>query len=136
MAGLFAGKTVLGDMLNKQHANTLRGDIDKQNTKRAMIVESYKNTYYFRMRLIDDDGSPITKPIRLVGETSSLAELGEPNELVGKEVIIFYKGNSVNRGVAYLMGAPGATIPSEVQEVEFANKLDVAGISFAPPIPA
>lgn len=135
MAGPYAGKTVLGDNLNKAHGNNLRGNISAYKFKRAIIKESYQNTYFFYMQLVDTDGTPITKPIRLVGENHYLAMIGEPSEFIGKEVIITYRGTSVNRGTAQLMGSAGATITSEIQESEFANKLEIQGTSFAPPVP-
>ena len=135
MAGQFGGHTVIGDTLNKQQQTILRGNIDKQNIKRAIIKRSYKNTYFFIMKLIDDPGAPLTRPIRLLGENHILAEVGEPDEFIGKEVLITYKGNSVNRGSAQLLGSPGATVATEIHEVEFANRLDIEGTSFAPPIP-
>lgn len=135
MAGPYGGHTILGDTLNKQQQTAIRGNIDKQNVRRAIIKKSYNNTYFFIMKLVDDPGAPLTKPIRLIGENHYLAQIGEPNEFVGKEVLIIYKGNSVNRGRAQLIGDFGATMATEVHNVEMANKLEVEGTSFAPPIP-
>jgi len=136
MSKIYGGHTILGDNLNKAHGESLRGRIDDYKEKKAIIKESYKNTYFFYFTVFEKDGSSfITKPIRLMGTNDTLAFSGEPNDLIGQEVVISYRGTSINRGTAKLSGTTGATIASEVHDTEFANKLEVQGVSFAPPIP-
>lgn len=136
MSKIYGGHTVLGDNLNNAHGKSLRGKIDEYKEKKAIIKASYKNTYFFYLTVFNKDGTTFTtKPIRLLGSNDYLAMIGEPNELIGHEVIIGYRGSSINRGVAKLSGTAGATVASEVQDAEMSNRLEVQGTSFAPPVP-
>lgn len=134
MAGPYGGNTVMGDMLNKQHSAVLRGNLDRYNRRRARIKRSYNGTYFFFLDPVDKDGTPISKPIRVTGDPTELAAMyGEPDEMIGMEVEVTYRGPSINRGRARVLGPSGGTMATEIHDVEHSNKLERQGTSFAPP---
>lgn len=133
MARSFGGHSQLGVHLNEQSQKTSEIFVKKTNSKRAVIYKSFNNTYIFKMRLLDNN--KITKPIPLLGSSDELAmRFGSPEEMEGKwEVLITYKGDSVNRGIAQIIGQFGETISSAVEKTEQSNQLMVKGSAFAPP---
>lgn len=132
MPRILGGYTELGRQINKQSTSGVRGNIDKINYKKAIIYKTFQNTYIFQMRL--EDGS-ITAPIPVVGAAGDLAmRYGSPVEMEGVwEVIIQYKGTSVNRGIAQIVRKINNTIDAEAVETEASNQLAVRGTAFAPP---
>lgn len=133
MARPFGGHTQLGSELNKQGQKTAHLNIEKTNFKKAVLHKSLSGTYIFTMRLLENNS--ITAPIPLVGIPDNIAMLyGSPKEMEGQlEVLISYKGSSVNRGIAQVIGRLGATLGTEIEETEQSNQLMVKGTAFAPP---
>jgi hypothetical protein len=127
------GRTELGRQINKQSQSIGHVKIDKLNIKRAILYKSYNNTYVFFMKLIEDRS--ITRPIPLLGSADELAmRYGSPSEMENQwEVSIYYKGNSVNRGYAQVVGKVGNTMGAVIEESEQSNQLNIKGTAFAPP---
>ena len=132
---IVGGHSQLGVELNKQGQKTSHTFIEKMNFKKAVLLKSYNNLYVFWMRL--SDTNKITKPIPLVGSPEELAmRYGSPTEMEGEwEVLISYKGTSVNRGTANILGRYGTTISQGQEHIEQSNQLNVKGTAFAPPGP-
>lgn len=133
MPGLHGGHTPIGVELNKQSQKTSHINVDRFNFKRGILYKSFKNTYIFSVRLTDS--GKITNPIPLLGSSEDLVmRYGSPEEMEGQwEVLVMYKGNSINRGVAQIIGELGASVTSSAETVEQSNQLIVKGTAFAPP---
>ena len=130
----FGGHTHLGQELNKQGQKTSHTYRDRVSYKRAVLVKSFKGLYVFSMRLTDTN--KITRPIPLLGSPEEFAmKYGTPEEMEGLEVMITYKGDSVNRGTAVVMGKYGTTVDQGIEETEQSNQLITKGTLFAPPGP-
>ena len=130
---LTGGHTPLGVELNKQHQKTNHTNVDRVNFKRAVIYKSFNGTYLFKMRLLDT--GKVIGPIPLVGSPDELSmRYGTPTEMEGAwEVMITYKGSSINRGVANVIGEYNASITSSKERAEQSNQLKIKGTAFAPP---
>jgi len=135
MPRIFGGHTNLGQKLNEQEQKTGHSLTGKVNFKYAVIHKSFNSTYIFTMRLLDNN--EITRPIPIIGSPDELAmRFGSPSEMEGIwEVLISYKGNSVNRGSAQIIGKYGTSINQMKEETEQSNQLLVKGTAFAPPGP-
>lgn len=133
MAGLYGGHTPIGVDLNKQSQKTSHINVDRINFKRAIIYKSLNNTYVFKMKLIDT--GKITNPIPLVGSPDEFAmRYGSPEEMENIwEVLITYKGNSISRGTASVIGPVNASVSKMKEETEKSNQLIIKGTAFAPP---
>ena len=133
MPRFLGGHTELGQSINGINQKTVDLNVKVTNHKMAIIKSSYNGMYVFKMQLIED--GYITGPIPIVGSPNELAmRYGSPIEMEGKwEVLISYKGKSVNRGTAQIIKQIGDTIGGEVEEVEQCNQLMVKGTAFAPP---
>jgi hypothetical protein len=129
----FGGHSELGTILNKQGQKTAHLNIEKTNFKRAVIYKSLGGAYIFTMRLLDT--GKITAPIPIVGSIDNLAmTYGSPKDMEGQfEVLISYKGSSVNRGIAQITRKLGSSLNNEIEESQQANQLQVKGTAFAPP---
>ena len=139
MPRMYGGHTELGSHLNQNSQRTEYLDIEKVNTRRAIIHKSYKGQYIFYMKMFDNNGnlSKITGPIPIVGAPGDLSSrYGAPSELENNwEVLITYRGTSINRGTAQITKSVGTTIGGRTEEVEQTNQLMVKGTAFAPPGP-
>ena len=137
MPRIHGGHTQLGNELNKNSQRTDHVNISRLNTKRAIIHKSYNGRYVFYMKLLNNDGNivNITGPIPLVGSPNDLvSRYGSPEEMENAwEVLISYRGTSVNRGTAQITQSIGTTTGGRTEEVEQSNQLIVKGTAFAPP---
>ena len=138
MPRTFGGHTELGSALNRNSQQLDHSKVSRINTKRAIIHKSLKGQYIFYMKLLDQEGriTAITGPIPIVGSSDDLvSRYGSPEEMENNwEVLITYKGTTVNRGVAQVTSSIG-TKNNKTEEVEQANQLLVKGTAFAPPGP-
>lgn len=139
MPRLHGGHTELGNQLNKTSQKTDHVDVSRTNTKKAIIYKSYKNRYVFYMKLLNKKGQLVGKtgPIPLVGTPNELSlRYGTPEEMENEwMVIITYRGTTINRGTAQVIGKIGTALGGDTTEVEQSNQLQVKGTAFAPPGP-
>jgi hypothetical protein len=137
MPRIHGGHTQLGSELNKNSQRTDHIDISRLNTKRAILYKTHKSQYVFYMKLLDNDGKIVstTGPISLIGSPDDLASrYGSPKDMENAwEVLISYRGTSVNRGTAQVTRSVGTTAGGRTEEVEQSNQLLVKGTAFAPP---
>lgn len=133
--GKVGGHTPIGVELNRQSQKTANINVDKVNFRRAIIHKSVGDTYIFTMRLLDNN--KITQPIPIVGSANDLSmRFGSPSEMEQEwEVLITYKGNSVNRGTAQVIGPIGSSLTSLSESSKQSNQLLIKGTAFAPPGP-
>ena len=137
MPRIHGGHTELGSSLNQNNQRLDHTETSRLNLKRGIIYKSYKNRYIFQMKLLDHKGNivGITGPIPIVGSPDDLASrYGSPSDMENNwEVLISYKGTTVNRGTAQVVRAVGSDGNKLTQEVEESNQLLVKGTAFAPP---
>ena len=141
MSGIFGGHSPLGKKLNQIGSKTDHLDIDRFKTARAILIESYKGLYVFKMGLLNSKGEIVkqTGPIPIIGPEDQLAMFyGSPEKLVqgdksAWEAIIFYKGTSVSNGVALITRQLQELEGGRFEATTLANELLAKGTSFAPP---
>lgn len=139
MPRVFGGHTSLGSEINNLGQKTAQTNMSRAREKRAIIKKSYSGMYIFYMDMLDSRGNieKTVGPIPLIGSSEDLAmRYGSPQEMEGQwEVIITYKGSSVNRGKAQVTRRVGATIGSEIELSEQSNQVPLKGVAYAPPGP-
>jgi hypothetical protein len=136
-----AGNTSLGRTINRVTRKTERQDTVQFNSARAIILKPWKDSYVFYMALLDKSGRIVknTQPIALAGTEEQLAMLyGSPQNLSrgqgsAWEVIVFYTGNSVNKGIALVARRLYEVAGGAFEAVKTANELVAQGTSWAPP---
>ena len=135
MPRIFGGHTGLGTELNRYSQKNSHTLIEKSNYKKAIIQKSFNGLYVFTMKM--SDSGEITKPIPLLGSPEDLAmRYGSPEEMEGQwEVIISYKGTSVNRGTAVVLNRYGVSVAQESETIKSSNDVEFQGSAFAPPGP-
>lgn len=137
MPRIHGGHTELGSQLNQNSQKLDHSETNRINTKTAIIYKAYKNRYVFRMKLLDRNGNVagITGPIPLVGSPDDLvSRYGSPTDMENNwEVLITYRGTTVNRGTAQVTRSIGGSGNKLTEETEKTNQLLVKGTAFAPP---
>ena len=133
----YGGHSQLGQSLNKSSQRTDHINLRRVNTRRGVIKESYRGTYYFYMTLLDESDRAIgtTNPIPVSGSSDDLAaRYGSPEEMEGQwEVLITYRGPSADNGTAKVIGKFGNIVGGVTEEALQSNELNVKGTAFAPP---
>jgi hypothetical protein len=141
MAEKFGGHSRFGKRLNQVVSKTDHLDVDRFKTARAIIYKSYKDLYIFNMKLLDSNGNVVgeTNPIPIIGTEDQLAMFyGSPHNMTGGEsevweVIIFYRGTTVNNGVALVTRRLQELQGGRFEAVTLANELVAKGTSYSPP---
>jgi hypothetical protein len=139
---LVGGHTELGRQINKTSRKSETQDVGKFKTARAIILKPSNDTYSFYMGLLNSRGEIIkeTIPIALIGgdETTLSLLFGTPQNLSrgqgsAWEVIIFYTGASVDKGVALVSRRLYEVAGGRFEATKVANELLVKGTAYAPP---
>lgn len=139
---MFEGNTELGRQMNRVSRKSETQEAGKFKQARAIILKPSNDTYTFYLGLLNGRGEIVqeTSPIPLMGgdESALSAMYGTPQNLsrgqgAAWEVIIFYTGPSVNKGVALisrrLYEGPGG----KFEATKTANELLAKGTAYAPP---
>jgi len=138
----FAGHSPLGKRLNKIVSKTDHMDVGRFKTARAILRESHNGLYIFKMDLLDVNGNVVgnpTAPIPIIGTEDQLAmSYGSPENMTGGEsevweVIIFYNGTTVNKGIALVTRRLHELPGGRFEAVTLANELVAKGAAYAPP---
>jgi hypothetical protein len=140
---MVAGYTDLGRQINRVSRKSETQDVGKFKTARAIILRPSNDSYSFYMGLLDGAGKIVqeTKPIPLAGTEDQFAmSYGSPHNLSrgqgeAWEVIIFYTGTSVNKGVAIVARRLYELSGGIFEATKTANELVTKGTAYAPPGP-
>lgn len=132
------GHTDLGRAINKLHGKQQDVYTDKVKIAYGIIKDvigssSNQGVYTVILEIVDKDGRATgrTGPIVLQEHPGMIAaNYGSPMDLIEKYICkVEYRGTSVNRGVATII----RPIDSNQEMVENFNKVEISGMSFAPP---